>query len=92
MEKLIGHYNRVENPRAISSQKCVSMILKIATDAIQPLYPYITALPHGRLRVPRRETEHIQKLFLPYAMNLSNSDHNYDISYSVFYNNCNTVR
>ena len=56
------------------SKKCKSLSSKIAKDKTHPLFPYITILPHGHLRVPRCRTERFRKSFLPYAIKLFNSD------------------
>ena len=52
MKKMTGDCNQVENPRMISAKKCKSLISKIVKDETHPLYPYITTLLHGHLRVP----------------------------------------
>ena len=52
MKKMTGDCNQVENPRMISTEKCKSLISKMVKDETHPLYPYITTLPHGHLRVP----------------------------------------
>ena len=74
MKKMTGDCNQVENPRTISTKKCKSLISKIVKDETHPLYPYITTLPHGHLRVPWSRTERFRKSFLPYAIKLFNSD------------------
>ena len=67
MKKMTGDCNQVENPRMISTKKCKSLISKMVKDETHPLYPYITTLPHGHLRVPWSRTERFRKSFLPYA-------------------------
>ena len=52
MKKMTGDCNQVENPRMISAKKCKSLVSKIVKDETHPLYPYITTLPHGHLKVP----------------------------------------
>ena len=52
MKKMTGDCYQVENPRMISTKKCKSLISKMVKDETHPLYPYITTLPHGHLRVP----------------------------------------
>ena len=74
MKNMTGDCNQVENPRMISATKFKSLISKIVKDETHPLYPYITTLPHGHLRVPWSRTEHFRKSFLPYAIKLFNSD------------------
>ena len=74
MTKMTGDCNKVENPRMISTKKCKSLISKMLKDETHPLYPYITTLPHGHLRVPWSRTERFRKSFLPYAIKLFNSD------------------
>ena len=74
MKKMTGDCNKVENPRMISTKKCKSLISKMVKDEAHPLYPYITTLPHGHLRVPWSRTERFRKSFLPYAIKLFNSD------------------
>ena len=66
--------NQVEDPRIISSKKCVSLISKIVKDETHPLHPYMTILPHGRLRTLLCRTERFHKSFLPSAIKLFNSD------------------
>ena len=51
-----GDCNQVENPRMISTKKCKSLISKMVKDETHPLYPYITTLPYGHLRVPWSRT------------------------------------
>ena len=74
MTKMTGDCNKVENPRMISTKKCKSLISKMLKNETHPLYPYITTLPHGHLRVPWSRTERFRKSFLPYAIKLFNSD------------------
>ena len=74
MKKLTCDCNQVENPRTISTKKCKSLISEMVKDETHPLYPYITTLPRGHLRVPWSRTERFRKSFPPYAIKLFNSD------------------
>ena len=65
--------NLVEDPENILKKKCVSLVTKIIEDVTHPLHPYITTLPHGRLRMPKCRTDRFYKSFMPYAIKLFNS-------------------
>ena len=41
------------------------MISEIATDSANPLYPYITYLPHGRLGEPRCKNRTFSEIIPP---------------------------
>lgn len=65
-------HDTIEKPRNINDKKCTALITKIVNDRMHPLYPYVTVLPHGRLRVLRSRTERFHNSFLPTAINLFN--------------------
>jgi len=74
MNKMMDDCIEVENPRTVTSTKCKSLTSKIVKDETHPLYPYVTTLPHGRLRLPSCKTERFKKSFLPYATKIFNDD------------------
>ena len=64
--------NLVEVPETVSVKRCISLMSKIIKDQTHPLYPYITTLPHGRLRMLKYKTDRFHKTFLPYTIKLYN--------------------
>ena len=74
MSKTTGDCNdSIENPENVAAKKCISLMSKIINDQTHPLYPYISILPHGRLRMPLCRTERFHKSFLPSTIKLFNT-------------------